>query len=910
MGTLRTNSKTNLLGYHDKSTNKVGLMDQDQLPMLIDENYAPFLTTRDHNFVIATHEIKSMIQNFAITKNFRKIKNNIASILLIPGLIISIGYILKLFGFFDDISLINNIFSNKLLNMSFWIAVLGILVLWHDTYRNEIHPIQLPQSPLIPEKEIDQIKTYGFKFTRYVELGTCGFVSEELQQFLAANTHEDNLNSLRLFNELLKIEEIERIIKRSNLDLNQSQYEKYDISKATIPDYPLTAVRCLLTYALQEAILTKSPSIQPAHIFLAYFKVFPILKKYLQSKNSSIEIMREVERYYQEEKSHNQSVSFFNPKTKYYRTGGIGRDWIYGWTYYLGKFSTDLTQEIIGVDKVFGIGHEKEVEAIVSIIGRLSKKNILLIGEAGTGKSSLIKGLAQRINLGNVPPQIQNKRIIQLDLTQLLALSSNENNGGSSMGDQLKRALDELAKAGNTILYIDEIQEIIPAKSESTGQSIASIVLPYILEGKFPVIGTINYSDYKKYFYSNESLRQGFENVEVAELSPRDTMYIIESQIDQLEENFKLYITFPAITASIELAQRYISSRKLPDSAVRVIEASCSWAQSQNIKVLTNEHVSKYISIQTNIPVESITAEEATRLMNLEQNIKSRVIGQDEAVHAIVESLKRSRTDVRDPNKPIGVFLFLGPTGTGKTHLAKVISEEYFGSKSDIIRIDMSEYQDIKSIDKLLGVSGSTDTLSQQAISLLDRVKSNPYTVVLFDEIEKAHPQILDLFLQLFDEGRLTSNSGETVNFTNTIIISTSNIGSRLLLEALQKDRSLWEEAKGRAIIELRQAIRPELLNRFDGVIVFAPHTIQNLIKITEILLNEMAKRMLEKSITLKWDNTIPMIIADKAQEPGLGARPLKRFIQEKIEGKLATEIISGNIKNGDTVDIRESWLN
>jgi ATP-dependent Clp protease ATP-binding subunit ClpC len=469
--------------------------------------------------------------------------------------------------------------------------------------------------------------------------------------------------------------------------------------------------------------------------------------------------------------------------------------------------------------------------------------------------------------------------------------------------------MNELTNSGNTILYIDEIQELVPAKAEKSGHSLASIMAPFILEGKFPIIGTINYADYKKYFYSNESLRQSFENIEVSELSPHDTLKIIETQIDYLEENFNLYLSFPAITAAIELSQRYISERKLPDSAVRTLEAACSWAQSQKIKRLTNEHVAKYVSIQTNVPVETITAEEASRLMNLEQTMQSKVIGQDEAVHKVVETLKRARTDIRDPNKPMGVFLFLGPTGTGKTHLGKVLSKEYFGSKSDIVKVDMSEYQDIQSIQKFLGSNSDNSAYTQNSVTLLDRIKSNPFTVVLFDEIEKAHPQVLDLFLQLFDEGRLTSNMGETVKFTNTVIICTSNIGSKILLDALQKDNALWEEAKARSLIELQQAIRPELLNRFDNIIVFAPHSIENLIKISIILLNDLAKRVSEKGIVLNWDNKIPMLIADRAQVPGMGARPLKRFIQEKIEGKIATEVLTGNLESGSTVSIKESWL-
>jgi ATP-dependent Clp protease ATP-binding subunit ClpA len=388
-----------------------------------------------------------------------------------------------------------------------------------------------------------------------------------------------------------------------------------------------------------------------------------------------------------------------------------------------------------------------------------------------------------------------------------------------------------------------------------------------------------------------------------------DTLKILETKVTELERNFSCFITFPALVASVELAQRYIRDRKLPSSAVQTIEATCAWAQSNNIQKITSEHVSKAISIQKNINITEIDQEESNRLRKLEENIKARVVGQDEAVIAITEALRRARTDIRNPEKPIGSFLFIGPTGVGKTYLAKVVGEEFFGNKQDIVRVDMSEYQEISSIEKFLGTATSSNILGQTQITLADRVKSNPYTVVLFDEIEKAHPDILNLFLQMFDEGRLTNNAGETIDFTNTIIICTSNIGSQILLNALEKDANLWNEAKDRALLELRQYLRPELLNRFDKVIVFAPHDINNLTQISNLLLTELAKRMADKGMALRWTDQIPMLIANKANEPGMGARPMKRYIQDHIEGEIAKEILEGNLKSGAEIDIRESWI-
>lgn len=883
-------------------------METKQLPVLTSEDYSTFLLTRDHNFVLDTSQIETLLNNYMVTARFRKIKKQVATILILPGIIISIGFILKLLGFFYDYPTLASILSSKLVNWAFWISVLGVIILWHDYFRLKSHPIKLPETPPIPEKQIKSIRSNGFKFARYIQLRAYYFLSEESQHLIAKYYRRGIFDTLEFFAEIITSKEAQRLLERANLAVDVQKFEARGINSSTIPDYPTAGLRCLILYALEDAILTESKEIRPEHFFSAFFKVFPTLKKFLNENKSSVDLLCEIIRFFNREEEKERAANILNPDTTYYRTGGIGKFWIYGYTFILNKFSNDITEKVASIHDRFGIGHEREMEEITSILGRISNKNVLLIGEPGVGKSSIIKGLAQSILAGQVPQHLRNKRIVQLDVTGLLA----QGIGKGNLEELIQKAMDELTSAGNTILYIDEIQEIIPAKSDQSGTSISSIMLPYILESDFPIIGTINYADYKKFFYSNESLRQSFDNVEVSPVFPTDALEILETIVDDLEENYGLYITFPALTASVELSQRHITDRKLPDSAVRTLEATCSWAQSKGIQVLDDEHVAKYISIQTEIPVESITAEEATKLMNLEQSIKKRVIGQDEAVNKTVEALKRARTDIRDPNKPIGVFLFLGPTGVGKTHLAKVIGQEYFGrqdGKDDIIKVDMSEFQDTNSINKFLG-SYERNAMGQSSVTLIDKIKAKPYSVVLFDEIEKAHPQVLDLFLQLFDEGRLTSNRGETVSFTNCIIICTSNIGSKLLLDALNNEKALWDEAKNRAIIELRQAIRPELLNRFDDVIVFSPHTVENLIKITEILLTELAERIAEKGITITWGKTIPVLIANKARVPGMGARPLKRYIQEKIEGHIATEIIQGSLSQGSDIEIKSQWLN
>ncbi|MFA5633601.1 MAG: ATP-dependent Clp protease ATP-binding subunit [Candidatus Dojkabacteria bacterium] len=899
---LETNKKT-VIGYHQKDKSKFGMIEKS-FPVFEKDGESVFVLTRDHFFSISVSQIKALLTNFLRYKKFNDITRIIANILLIPGLFISFLLFLKYISLLDSFPTILAILDKGFVNSLFGISTLSTMILWHDFYANRSHPIKLPKALTIPQKEIDEIKNSGFKFGRYSHLETVSFLTEETLELLCLFTEQDTFKTLNLYYYLIENSyEVKQIIRRTGVNITVESIKESGVDKDHVKDYPTNSLCSILTYALQEALLTESTEIQPQHLFLAITKTFPVLEKYLRQNSLTIDILREICIYSNELVKRQKRTKYLDPNINYYRKGGVMRNWIYGYTFVLSHFSEDVNEKVARSKDIFGIGHDEEVDALVSSLGKLSNRNALLIGEPGVGKSSLILGLAQRINSGNVPQQLEKKRILELNLNGLIAYSKKQKN----LEEIIMKTFSELEKAGNTILYIDEIQELIPTKAQESNHSIAAMLMPYIINSKFPIVGTTNYSDYKRYFYTSESLRQSFTNIEVKEVTPKDTLIILESKIPSLEKNFDCFITFPALFASVEFSQRYIKERKLPSSAVQTIEATCSWAQSNNIRTITAEHVSKYISLQKNINITAIDQEESNMLQKLEGNIKSKVIGQEEAVIALSEALRRARADIRNPEKPIGVFLFVGPTGVGKTHLAKTVGEEYFGGKDTIIKVDMSEYQEIQSIQKFLGVSSSE--FGQTPITLLDRVKRNPHTVVLFDEIEKAHPNILDLFLQLFDEGRLTNSNGETVDFTNCIIVCTSNIGSKMLLETLEKDHSLWEEAENRVLLEIRQVLKPELINRFDKLIVFTPHNLNNLTQIAILLLEELKQRLAKKDIIITWSEQIPMLIANKSNEPGMGARPIKRYIQDKIEGQLAKGIIEQEITPGEEINIKESWI-
>lgn len=896
-----SNHKT-VIGMHNRKNNSFSLIDKKYL-LPTDDNHSLFLLSRDHFFSITTPQVEYLLTSNPKYEKFEEIKNIVANILLVPGLIIAAGYILKYLGLLENYPVILKIINLGITNAVFGVSIFALILLWHDFYSQRTKVIKLPKANNIPQKDLDEIKSVGFKFGRYGKVETVNYLTNETIAYLEGFIQNNNLNTLLLYKDLLTNNyEVKQLIRRSGIELDATHLDEAGITTEHVPNLPTPAITAFFVYTLEEALLTESEQILPEHIFLAITKIFPPLQKLLQKNNVNIDIFRQVIKYWNYRNSKKSKP--LNPDYPYFRTGGIGKGWIYGWTFVLSHFSKEVNLNVAKSNDVFGIGHDQEVEALISTLGKVSNKNALMVGEAGVGKSSIILGVAQKINHGNVPIQLRDKKIVELDINQLIAYSQNQSN----MEEVIIKSMTELANAGNTILYIDEIQEIIPRKAGESGHSIAGIMLPFILNSKFPIVGSINYADYKKYFYSNESLRQSFTNIEVNEISAADALTILETKIDSLEQNFNCYLTFPALVSAVELAQRYIKERKLPSSAVQTIEATCSWAQANGIQKITSEHVSKAISLQKNINITEIDQEESNKMMKLEENIKQRVVGEDEAVIAISEALRRARADIRNPNKPIGSFLFVGPTGVGKTHIAKVVAEEYFG-KGDIIRVDMSEYQEVSSINRFLGSSEEGSALGQSQISLVDRIKSNPHTLVLFDEIEKAHPNILDLLLQLLDEGRLTSSYGETVDFTNAIIICTSNVGSKILLDSLEEPNTMWEEAKERALLEIRQSFRPEFLNRYDAIIVFEPHDISNLTEIAVLELNEVAKRLGEREIIIKWSDQIPMLIANKSNQPGLGARPMKRYIQDSIEGNIAKGIIEQTIKPGDEIEIKESWL-
>ncbi len=635
----------------------------------------------------------------------------------------------------------------------------------------------------------------------------------------------------------------------------------------------------------------------------------------------------------------------------------------YNQTPTLNQYGTDLTKKATEgkLDPV--IGRKDEIQRVIQILSRRTKNNPCLIGEPGVGKTAVAEGLAEKIIAEDVPEMLKNKRVVSLDIASMVA-------GAKYRGDfeeRIKKCLEEVKKAGDVILFIDEVHTIVGAGSAEGAVDAANILKPLLARGEVQVIGATTLNEYRKYIEKDSALERRFSPVTVGEPTNEETIEILKGIRDRYEAHHNVKITDEAIKAAVELSTRYINDRFLPDKAIDLVDEAASrvkmrtytqpdtlkkleeeisamnkekddaikvqdfekaaglrdkinvekeklqkekekWESknTKSITTLTEEDIAEVVASWTGVPVKKLTQTENEKLRNLEQTLHQRVIGQNEAVDAVAKAIRRGRVGLKDPNRPIGSFLFLGPTGVGKTELSKALAESLFGNEDAMIRIDMSEYMEGHSVSKLIGSPPGYVGFDEGG-QLTEKIRRKPYSVILFDEIEKAHPDVMNMLLQILDDGRLTDAQGRTVNFKNTVIIMTSNIGARLITDKTtlgfsakdKKDESQkeYETIKKDVMGELKKQFRPEFINRIDEIIVFHKLNDEDIKQIIDIMLNQVTKRMAEKSYKFEIDNSVKELIAKKGVDTDYGARPLKRAIQNILEDKIAEEILDGNIK-------------
>ena len=612
------------------------------------------------------------------------------------------------------------------------------------------------------------------------------------------------------------------------------------------------------------------------------------------------------------------------------------------------------------------IGRKEEIDRVIQILTRRTKNNPCLIGEPGVGKTAIAEGLAIKIAEDEVPQMLRNKKIIKLDISSMVAGSKYR----GDFEDRIKKALAEVKKAGDVILFIDEIHTIVGAGSAEGAIDAANILKPILARGEISLIGATTTDEYRKYIEKDAALERRFSPILIEEPDIQSTILMLQGIRDKYEIHHNVKITDEAISTAVSLSSRYISDRFLPDKAIDVIDEAASnvrmvkytipqkikkleeelakitkekeekvlaqefeeaaelrdkeqkqikkldkekqkWNDEnvRNVTVITEDDIAEVISKWTNIPVKKITQDENEKLKNLEYTLHKRVVGQNEAIAAISKAIRRGRLGLKDPNRPIGSFLFLGPTGVGKTETSKALAEVLFGTEDAIIRIDMSEYMEAHGASKLIG-SPPGYVGYEEGGYLTKKVKQKPYSIVLFDEIEKAHPDVMNMLLQILEDGRLTDNTGRVINFKNTVIIMTSNIGAKLITERKKLGFSNnsneediqkmdYEKTKKDVMQELKKEFRPEFINRIDEIIVFHKLEDEDIEKIVDLMIKSLCNRLEKQGIIIDVDESVKRKVINEGADKNYGARPLRRTIQTIVEDNITDAIIDGKLIKG-----------
>lgn len=556
----------------------------------------------------------------------------------------------------------------------------------------------------------------------------------------------------------------------------------------------------------------------------------------------------------------------------------------------LDRFSQDLTWRAKQGLLPYVIGRDEELTKLWRVLGSTGH-SVMIIGDVGVGKSNLLAAVAERMVTEDVPEPLQDKRLVSLSAGALVA-------GAGGMGELEERVtgiVHELIRAGNIVLAIEDFDQLVGVSSSGSGLDAAHILAQELQRGTFLAIATAQTGAYRRVI-EPAGLGNAFQTVEISEMTPEQAIVAIESRVGGLEAKHRAFFTYDAIDHAVRLSQRYLHERTLPGKALEVLEEAAALAvraRGKNGLVLKDD-VDTVITEQAKVNVQAVTQDEQTKLLNLESEIHRRVIGQDEAVKAVSNALRRARAEIRDTNRPIASFLFLGPTGVGKTELAKTVAAVYFGDEHAMVRLDMSEYQEIQSISRMLGSAGGGTG------QLTEAVRTKPFSLVLLDELEKAHPDVLNLFLQVMDDGRLTDASGRTIDFTNTIIIATSNAGTQHVQNRLREGARIETIQLELMNQVLQQYFRPEFLNRFDAVVIFKPLSPIQVVKIVGLMMEQVAAQLKTKGISFQ---ATPEAVAEMAQQgfdPTFGARPLRRLVQERVDDALAKHLLQGKLGRRD----------
>jgi len=783
-----------------------------------------------------------------------------------------------LFGFLTE-SFSQNLNSN-LFSLSIIFLVFGLGCWIKETFLNSKLKkpklkIKLGEALLEPEK-------YNLAEFLSFEVAKAIWKSKNNSTWLFYNLLAENPHLNFIFSRaLLSLKEIKKVLK--------------DYSPpTTVPAFGWAPLEAVIFESLKTAQKKGNLRVEVEDMMGALAKHDLIFKKILINSNLKVEDIENLTWWLEDlEEKIAESKKFWEWKNLIKR-GTLAKEWTAGYTITLDRYSIDISEIVKrrGFPEI--IGHQKEIEAMERILSRREINNVLIIGDPGSGRKSMIEALAIKSVLGESLPEVNFKRVLQLDLPSLLAQTESHEEVESIL-DTIFR---ETISAGNIILVIDEFHNFIGGVTRPGVIDISGVISSYLPLPQFQIVALTTFEGLHKQIEQNPSVLSLFEKVVVSEILERETLMLLENLALILEYKYKKFISYPALRNIINYCSKYLPAKPFPEKAMDLLDEVMVYLAQTKDNVLLSKHVAKIVTEKTQIPVGEIEIRERKILLNLEALIHQRIINQEEAVKEVSAALRRARAEVTIRNGPMGCFLFLGPTGVGKTETSKALTEIYFGSEKRMIRLDMSEFQAIADIPRLIGSPGEEGFLTTE-------VRERPFSSILLDEIEKAHPNILNLFLQVLDEGYLTDGLGRKVNFKNSIIIATSNAGYQIILEAIKQEAE-WSGVKERLLNYLfeKGIFRPEFINRFDAVIVFKPLTKENLLDIVELLLQKIKKNLAEKDIEFLVTQPLKEKIVELGYSQIFGAREMQRVIQDKVENILAQALLSGELKRGYRVEI------
>lgn len=761
-------------------------------------------------------------------------------------------------------------------------------------------------TPKIPPQAVVKLIEEGkqINLTDYVSVATLLVIHDAISDTKSSDKNLIDVKALyyALSDEVRGMFVIKRLGLKPKefLSIMEQFYASRDAQYTTL--LPLDKI---LEYALRVAVVEGHEKILVSDVIAALSQIDPFFEKFLFDRNIKFEDVLNIV-YWQTTNEVYEAEKKFNPDRPKL-TGGIGKEWAMGYALALQRFAFDLSETVLRQQTpIHLIGRSNETQEMEKILVRATKHNVLLVGDPGVGKSTIVRNLARRVGYSMTYPVLSNKRVMQVNLDYLLAGASDP----GTIIERLNSVLNDAVSTGNIILYIENVHALFAGGGGKVGAVDASdVLIPYLENPELFFVATTNTGDFHQHIETKSGVAEKFERIDIEAPSKEATIRILEDVLHWLEPAYKVTVTYNALQKIVDLSDRFIYNKAFPEKAIDLLNELVVYVRTEGRDTIFPKDVETVISSKTKVPIGEGDDSEKERLLNLETFLHKRVIGQDIAINAVSNALRRARAGIRKGDKPIGSFLFLGPTGVGKTETSKALADAYFGDETRMIRFDMSEYQDVTGLYRLLGAPpGSPE--AQSGGQLTNAVKDNPFSLVLFDEIEKADPNILNIFLQLLDEGWVTDSLGRKVKFNNAIIIATSNAGSDFIRESIQNGvapEDLQESLLNH--LQEKRLFRPEFLNRFTSVVNFAPLNPDQVTEITRKMLSGLIERIYqEKGVQLQVTEEALQKLAELGYDPLLGARPIQRVIQEKVENFLAKELLSDQVSRGEalTFDVKD----